>query len=176
MVQFLIKRLIGLVFVVIGVTFITVIMGYIAPNDPVTQLLGQHYTHAAYVQLKHVYGLDLPWYQQYYNFLTGLFRLDFGHSYQYQSRTVWDILRDGVPVSLELGLWALFLQLLIGIPLGILSALKANTWIDTTNMTIMLIIYALPPFILAVFAQILIVWIDQKTGSNWPVSSWGNPW
>ena len=109
MVQFLIKRFIGLVFVVIGVTFITFIMGYIAPNDPVTQLLGQHYTHATYVQLKHVYGLDLPWYQQYYNFLTGLFRLDFGHSYQYQSRTVWDILKDGVPVSLELGLWALFL-------------------------------------------------------------------
>ena len=54
MVQFLIKRLIGLVFVVIGVTFITFIMGYIAPNDPVTQLLGQHYTHAMYVQLKHV--------------------------------------------------------------------------------------------------------------------------
>jgi ABC-type dipeptide/oligopeptide/nickel transport system permease component len=176
MVQFLIKRLIGLVFVVIGVTFITFIMGYIAPNDPVTQLLGQHYTQASYVQLKHAYGLDLPWYQQYYNFLTGLFRLDFGHSFQYKSRTVWDILRDGVPVSLELGLWALFLQLLIGIPLGILSALKANTWIDTTNQFFMLFLYAIPVFVIAVVVQLIFVQLDLNGVLHWPVSGWGNPW
>ena len=176
MIQFLIKRLIGLVFVVIGVTFITFIMGYIAPNDPVTQLLGQHYTHAAYVQLKHAYGLDLPWYQQYYKFLTGLFRLDFGHSFQYQSRTVWDILKDGVPVSLELGLWALFLQLLIGIPLGILSALKANTWIDTTNQFFMLFLYAIPVFVIAVVVQLIFVQLDLNGVLHWPVSGWGNPW
>jgi ABC-type dipeptide/oligopeptide/nickel transport system permease component len=176
MIQFLIKRLIGLVFVVIGVTFITFIMGYIAPNDPITQLLGQHYTQAAYLQLKHAYGLDLPWYQQYYNFLTGLFRLDFGHSFQYQSRTVWDILKDGVPVSLELGLWALFLQLLIGIPLGILSALKANTWIDTTNQFFMLLLYAVPVFVIAVVVQLIFVQLDLNGVVHWPVSGWGNPW
>src|SRR6266700_279142 len=176
MVQFLIKRLLGLVFVIIGVTFITFIMGYIAPNDPVTQLLGQHYTHAAYVQLKHVYGLDLPWYQQYYDFLTGLFRLDFGLSFQYQSRTVWDILKDGVPISLELGLWALLLQLLVGIPLGILSALKANTWIDTTNQFFMLLLYAVPVFVIAVVVQLVVVQLDLKGVGHWPVSGWGHPW
>src|SRR5256886_5876838 len=176
MIQFLIKRLIGLVFVIIGVTFITFIMGYIAPNDPITQLLGQHYTQAAYLQLKHAYGLDLPWYTQYYNFLTGLFRLDFGHSFQYQSRTVWDILKDGVPISLELGLWALLLQLVIGIPLGILSALKANTWIDTTNQFFMLLLYAVPVFVIAVVVQLVVVQLDLKGVGHWPVSGWGNPW
>ena len=99
MVQFLIKRFIGLIFVVFGVTFITFIMGYIAPGDPITQLLGQHYTHDAYLSLKHAYGLDLPWYQQYFNFITGMLHLDFGRSFEYKDRAVWDILKEGVPAS-----------------------------------------------------------------------------
>src|SRR5947209_20114707 len=126
MIQFLIKRLICLVFVVIGVTFITFIMGYFAPEDPITQLLGQHYTRAAYLALKHAYHLDLPWYQQYFNFLTGLFRLDFGYSFQYKSRLVWDILKDGVQIMLELGFWGLALQLLIGLPLRTCCAVTSN--------------------------------------------------
>ncbi len=176
MVQFLIKRFIGLIFVVIGVTFITFIMGYFAPGDPVRGMLGVHYTQTAYVQLKHAYGLDLPWYKQYLNYLKNLFTFNFGLSFEYKNRQVWDILKDGVPVSLELGLWALFLQVVVGVPLGILSALKANTWIDTTNMTIMLTLYAIPSFVLAVFVQVFIVWIDKSTGANWPVANWGNPW
>jgi ABC-type dipeptide/oligopeptide/nickel transport system permease component len=135
-----------------------------------------HYTQTAYDQLKHAYGLDLPWYQQYLNYLKNLFTFNFGLSFEYKNRQVWDILKEGVPVSLELGLWALFLQVVVGVPLGILSALKANTWIDTTNMTIMLTLYAIPSFVLAVFVQVFIVWIDKNTGANWPVANWGNPW
>lgn len=176
MIQFLAKRLIGLVFVIMGVTFITFIMGYFAPGDPIIQLLGQHFSQAQYVQLKHAYGLDLPWYQQYYNFLKHLVQFDFGYSYQYKSRAVWDILKDGVPISAELGLWALFIQVLVGVPLGIFSALKANSWLDTTNMGAMLAIYAVPVFVLGVLVQVVIVWLDQHIGLGWPAANWGNPW
>lgn len=176
MLQFFLKRFIGLVFVIIGVTFITFIMGYFGPNDPIIGLLGQHFSRTEYLQLKHAYGLDLPWYQQYYNYLAHLVQFQFGLSYQYKDRDVWDILKDGVPVSLELGLWALLLQLLVGVPLGILSALRANTWIDTTNMGIMLALYALPVFVLGVLIQVLIVYLDQHAGLQWPASNWGNPW
>ncbi|HLG77856.1 MAG TPA: ABC transporter permease [Ktedonobacteraceae bacterium] len=176
MVQFLVKRFIGLLFVVVGVTFITFIMGYFAPGDPVLLMLGQHYNQAAYVALKHVYGLDLPWYQQYWNYLKNLFTFNFGLSYEYKDRAVSAILASGVPISLELGSWALLLTLIVGLPLGILSALKANTWVDTTNMTVMLILFAVPTFVLAVFVQVFIVWIDQSTGASWPVSNWGTPW
>jgi ABC-type dipeptide/oligopeptide/nickel transport system permease component len=176
MVQFLIKRFIGLIFVVFGVTFITFIMGYIAPGDPITQLLGQHYTHDAYLSLKHAYGLDLPWYQQYFNFITGMLHLDFGRSFEYKDRAVWDILKDGVPISTELGIWALALQVIIGVPLGIISALKANTWIDTTNMVILLTVYAIPVFVLGTLVQVIIVQLDLNTGIGWPVANWGVPW
>ncbi|HYX50446.1 MAG TPA: ABC transporter permease, partial [Ktedonobacteraceae bacterium] len=83
---------------------------------------------------------------------------------------------QGVPISAELGFWALVLSLLIGIPVGIISALKANTWVDTTNMAIVLVMYALPVFVFAVFFQVIIVLIDTHTGAQWPVANWGNPW
>jgi ABC-type dipeptide/oligopeptide/nickel transport system permease component len=160
MVQFLVKRLIGLFFVIIAVTFITFIMGYFAPGDPIRVMLGQHPDPLEYIRLKHAYGLDLPWYQQYLNFLKNLATFNFGYSYEFKSRSVWDILKEGVPISVELGFWALTIQLLVGVPLGILSALRANV----------------PVFVLAVLAQVIIVSIDKNTGASWPVSGWGNPW
>src|SRR3984893_15775580 len=173
MVQFLVKRFIGLIFVIIGVTFITFILGYFAPGDPIRELLGNHITPEVYKNLKEAYGLDLPWYTQYWNFLTHLFRLDFGFSFHQQNYPVWNILRLGVPVSTELAMWALLLELLVGIPIGIISALKANTWIDTVNMGVMLILFALPSFVLAIFAQLIIVWLDPSTGGTWPVAGRG---
>jgi ABC-type dipeptide/oligopeptide/nickel transport system permease component len=176
MVQFLIKRFIGLLFVVLAVTFITFILGYFAPGDPIRDLLGNHYSASLYASLRHSYGLDQPWYQQYFNFITHMFRLDFGNSFHYEERSVISILAQGVPVSAELAFWALALQLIVGIPLGVFSALKANTWIDTVNMGAMLTVYAMPTFVAAVFFQVIVVWIDQHTGATWPVSNWGIPW
>ncbi|MBA2396836.1 MAG: ABC transporter permease [Ktedonobacteraceae bacterium] len=176
MLKFLLKRLIGLVFIILGVTFITFILGYIVPEDPIREQMGQHFNYQIWMQLRHIYGLDLPWYQQYARFLGHLLQFNLGLSFQFQNRLVWNILKDGVPVSVELAFWGLIIQLVVGIPLGILSALRANTWVDTTNMTTMLVIYALPPFVLAVFAQLLIGWLNTITGGSWPVSQWGNPW
>ncbi len=176
MLKFLLKRLIGLIFVIIGVTFITFILGFIVPEDPIRQQMGQHFNYPLWVQLRHIYGLDLPWYAQYANFLKHLAQFNLGLSFEYQNRPVWDILKDGVPVSLELACWGLLLQLAVGIPLGILSALKANSWIDTTSMGTMLVVYALPPFVLAVFAQLFIGWLNTLTGGSWPVSQWGIAW
>src|SRR5579862_249447 len=126
MAQFLIKRFIGLLFVIVGVTFITFILGYWAPGDTIRNLLGNHFEPALYAQLKHSHGLDLPWYQQYWNYLVHLLHFDFGQSFRYPNRPVWDILKDGVPISVELGTLVLTVELVIGVPLGIVSALRAN--------------------------------------------------
>jgi ABC-type dipeptide/oligopeptide/nickel transport system permease component len=134
MLQFLLKRLIGFFFVLLGVSLITFIIGYFTPIDPIRQLMGQHYTYQGWLQLRHVYGLDLPWYQQYYNFLLRFMHFDLGRSIHYQNRSVSDILKEGVPISAELSSWGLLLTLFLGIPAGILSAVKANTWIDGMTM------------------------------------------
>lgn len=176
MLQFFIKRLVGLIFVVFGVTLITFIMGYFAPGDPILSLMGDKYNEAIYLRLRHDYGLDLPFYEQYFRFLTNMLQFNFGLSYFYKGRQVWDILKEGVPISMELVLWGFLLQLVLGIPLGILSALKAGTWVDTTNMAIMLIVFALPNFVLAVLVQVIILKINQMTEGQWPVTQWGDPW
>jgi ABC-type dipeptide/oligopeptide/nickel transport system permease component len=123
-----------------------------------------------------LYGLDLPWWQQYLNYLHNLFTFNFGLSFQIKNRPVSAILATGIPISLELGLWALLLQLVVGVPLGVVSALRANTWIDTANMGIMLVLYAIPVFVIAVFTQVIIIWLDQNVGLAWPVAQWGTPW
>lgn len=175
MAQFLVKRFIGLVFVVVGVTFITFVLGYFAPGDPIKEAMGNHFNLQTWQQLRHIYGFDLPWYQQYFNFLIRLAHFDLGTSFHPQQRAVWDILKDGVPVSVELALWGTIVTLCLGIPVGIWSALKANTWFDTLNMGVALVLYALPVFIIAVFVQIVILWINQA-GISWPVTGWGTPW
>ncbi len=176
MLQFLIKRFIGLIFVIIGVTFITFIMGYFAPGDPIRGLLGTHFNLQLYNELRHAYGLDVPWYQQYWNFLVNLAHFQFGYSFHNQGEPVWNILKEGVPVSAELGFWALTLTVVVGVPLGIYSALKANTWVDTTTMGSMLILFSIPSFIFAVYFQVIVVWLDQNAGLGWPVAGWGNNW
>lgn len=173
MVQFLVKRVIGLLFVILCVTFITFIIGFNAPGNPIQVLMGEHPNKALELRLLHAYGLDLPWYTQYYNFLVRLLHFDLGTSFTTLNRPVWDIIKDGVPISAELGFWALIIQVGVGVPIGIISALKANSWIDTFSMGAALIIYALPIFVLGILLQLLIIWIDKTAGVSWPNSQWG---
>src|SRR5438477_12568988 len=127
MCQFLLKRLVGLIFVIFGASFLTFIMGYFAPGDPITAKTGNKFGLTIQLQLKHRYGLDLPWWQQYYHFLTNIVRGSFGPSFHYPNSTAWEVLQRGLPTSIELGLEVLVVSLIVGIPLGILSALRANT-------------------------------------------------
>lgn len=176
MLKFLVKRFIGLLFVILCVTFLTFIIGYFAPGNPIQVLLGDHPDHVLEAQLLHAYGLDLPWWQQYFNFVVRLLHFDLGTSFATINRPVADIIGDGLPITLELGFWALLIQIGIGVPVGIISAVRANTWTDTISMGMALVIYALPSFILSILAQFLIIWLDNTFGWSWPNTQWGNPW
>jgi ABC-type dipeptide/oligopeptide/nickel transport system permease component len=151
-------------------------MGYFSPIDPIRVMLGPHFNINTYNSIRHQYGMDLPWYQQYFDFLVRLLHFDLGVSFQYRGLAIWELIKDKVPVSIELGLWALILQMVIGIPLGMLSAIKANTWIDTVNMGILLLLYSIPIFVLAVFARMIVVYLNLNLYIAWPPTGWGNPW
>lgn len=172
--RFLIRRLTGLVFVLFGVTFITFILGYLSPGDPLRIQCGDKCTTEILQRLDHLYGLDLPWYQQYWNFLTNLLHFNLGRSYATQGQLVWDILRDRVPVSLQLSLSALVLQLLIGIPIGIFAAVRAGSRMDTTTMSTALIFYALPTFVTIPFFRLAMVWLSLHNLPYLPVYGWGD--
>ncbi|HEX6797893.1 MAG TPA: ABC transporter permease [Ktedonobacterales bacterium] len=173
--RFLLKRLAGLVFVMFGVTFITFILGYVSPGSPVNNLCGSKCTAKSLQQLYHLYGLDLPWYQQYARFLNNLLHLDLGLSFTQRGRTVWSILGTGVPISMEIGLLALTLAVLIGVPIGISAAARAGTKYDTISMTSALILFSIPTYVTIPIYQIAMVQLAAHNLPHLPTAGWGDP-
>lgn len=145
--RFVVRRLAGLVFVILALTFVTFIMGSFAPGDAVIDQLGNHATQASLARLRHFYGLDLPWYQQYGNFLSRLVHLDLGYSYSNDSQTVWSTIQLYLPASITLGVSGTLASLVLGVPLGLLAAVRANTRMDTAVQGVALVLYALPAFV-----------------------------
>lgn len=170
--RFLIRRLAGLIFVLLGVTFITFILGYVSPGSPVELLCTSKCTAPLIAQLNHLYKLDLPWYEQYANFLNNLLHLDLGLSFSARGRKVWDVLGSGVPISAQIGLSALFFQLLIGVPIGIIAAVRAGSKLDTASMSFALMLYAIPTFISIPFYQLIMVQLSLHNLPFLPVSGW----
>ena len=170
--RFVIRRLAGLIFVMLGVSFITFILGYITPGSAV-DLLCSKCTAAKYAALHHFYGLDLPWYQQYWNFLTNLLHFNLGLSFQIRGLKVVDILSSGIPISAQIGLLAVILQVVIGVPIGIYAAVRAGKVSDTVLMTLALMVFALPTFVIIPFYQLLMVALAQHNLPFLPVSGWG---
>ena len=94
------------------------------------------------------YGMDKPIHEQYIQFILNRMQGDFGPSYKYAGWDVDEIIAQAFPVSLELGLYALMIALIIGIPLGILTALYHKKWIEIPLMSLALIGICLPTFVL----------------------------
>lgn len=173
MLPYLIRRLLSLLFVLFSITFLTFIVGYLAPGDPVQAMLGQKRDPKLYEQLRHQYGLDRPWPEQYLNYVGGVLQGDLGKSYRYAGRPVWEMIRQGVPVSATLGLVALGLSVLIGVPLGVFAAVRANGVFDQLSMVTMLLIFSVPSFVIAGGLQILQVFLFQNHLPSLPTSGWG---
>ncbi len=103
--------------------------------------------------IKAKYGLDLPLSQQYFKMLGNVVRLDFGMSMQSEGRKVNDIIAEQFPNSAKLGLFSIFLCLIIGIPLGIISALKNGKWQDNGAMILATLGVTIPSFVVATLGQ-----------------------
>ena len=95
------------------------------------------------------YNLDQPLYQQYLKYMLGLFQGDLGQSYKYIDRNILDILKDSLPISMQLGLYALILAFLLGVPLGVFAAQRPNTLSDRTAMVLSISGVSLPTFVIA---------------------------
>ncbi len=169
------RRALSLIFVLFSVTFLTFVVSYNAPGDPILNMMGGRQDPTRYAFLKILYGFDRPWYVQYLSFLGKLLHGDLGYSFKYPERPVWDLIAAGVPVSVELGLLALLLSVVVGVTVGVLSALWQKTWRDTGLSVLMLALYSIPSFVL-----IPVVWVADlalyRAGlPSLPVAGWGTP-
>ncbi|MGH7343643.1 MAG: ABC transporter permease, partial [Candidatus Rokuibacteriota bacterium] len=114
-------------------------------GDPVA-MKGEVGADAAYLdQLRKSWGLDRPFYHQYASFIGNLLRGDFGHSFE-KSLPVRDIYFERLPNSLKLGFAAFVISIVVGVPLGMLSALRVNSWWDNAGKMVALLGLSMPGF------------------------------
>lgn len=111
----------------------------------------------ALANLERQYGLDKPLYQQYVLFVWRAVQFDFGTSYIYQTRTVMDILKQTFPVSLHLGIMAMAFAGFVGVPLGVMAAVKRNGVIDYIASFVAVLGVSFPNFVIGIFLIVTIV-------------------
>jgi oligopeptide transport system permease protein len=123
---------------------------------------------AVQANLERKFRLDKPWYVQYANYVKGVATFDFGPSLVLRDRTVNDIVKEQFPRSIELGLYAFGWAVLLGVPAGVLAALRPNSRFDYGTMLVSNIGFALPNFLVA---TLLIYFVSLELGVL-PTSGW----
>jgi oligopeptide transport system permease protein len=165
-VGFVIRRILWLIPVLFVVSLITFTLMHAVPGGPWDR--EKALNAGTVLRLNQIYGLDKPIWQQYLAWIGGMLQLDFGPSYQYRNRGVNDILSDGWPATVQLGLMTFIVAVGIGIPLGIFAALGHNRWPDYVATTVSMLGIATPSFVLAILLIVVF-----SVGLNWfPSRGW----
>jgi peptide/nickel transport system permease protein len=158
MLRFIVRRTLWTIPVLVAGS-ISMFVGLRMTTDPVAAARRNNVPPEALINYKHDLGLDRPWIAQYWTFLSNFFRGDFGRSFSTQG-PVWPPLRTALVNTLVLGLVAGAVYITVGVAIGIISAVKQNSWFDHTSTGLSFLGLSLPPF---VFGLIVIVFV----GSFW---------
>lgn len=166
----MVSRLLQAVPTLLLISFLTFIMGFLAPGDPIRMILGERSDPQAVAQVRRELGLDQPWYVQYGRFVWNAVRGDFGISL-YNRRPVGDIIRESFPATAILAVLAILLATTVGIPTGVVAAVWHNRLPDRLSMVGVVLGISVPNFVLA---TMLILLVSVRLG--WlPVAGWGAP-
>lgn len=168
MTRYIIKKILILLLSLFLVASLTFLLLKVIPGDPFAQ--EQAVPEEILKSMRKHYGLEDPWYVQYYKYIKGLATWDLGPSFKYEGRTVNEIIREGFPVSCILGLEALVIAIIGGVFLGSIAAIKRGRYEDHLAMVLAVIGISVPNFILATFLQYLFA---MKLGLL-PVARWGS--
>jgi len=133
MTQYVIRRVLAAIPVIFGILVVTFVLARMIPGDPCKAMLGEKASAEVCARFAEAYGLNKPIYVQFGIYLNNLLHGDFGESIRF-SRPVTIILVERLPLTLELGMTALLIAVAVGIPAGILSAVRRNSAIDVVTM------------------------------------------
>ena len=154
MLKYIIRRIIAMIPVVIGITFLVFMIMQLAPGDPVQMILGDNASPEAVEAMRDEMGLNDNVLVQYGRYLVNLVQGDMGTSYV-NKRPVADEVFSRVPATFKLAAVAAVVSIVIAIPLGILAAIKQNTLFDHSSMVVSLIGISMPAFWLALMLMLL---------------------
>ena len=133
MATYLLRRIILSIPVLFGILFATFALGRLIPGDPCRAILGEKATDVICNEFIHRHGLDRPILVQFGYYADEVAHGDFGQSFRF-SKPVKDLLIERLPITIELSLAALLVSLLVGVPLGVISAVRHNSWADVLTM------------------------------------------
>ena len=137
------------------VTTIVFLLLRATPGDPADAILGNRATESAKEELRKQLGLDLPLWLQYFNYLGQLLRLDLGTSLTSQGQSVWDIIAQHFPATVELAIFGMAVALIVGIGVGTMAASRPGTVFDLGGRLFGIITYSLPMFWVGMVLQLI---------------------
>ena len=170
MAKYIAKRLICMIPVILGVTLLVFFIMNLAPGDPAQIILGEQATPEQIAELRTQMGLDKPLIVQYINYILKLLHGDFGTSYS-SGKSVTNEIFACFPYTVKLTLVAAVVSILLALPLGILAAIKQNSWVDNLSMIISLIGVSMPIFWLALMLILVFAlklgWFPVYGAESW---------
>lgn len=153
MLAYIIRRIVGLGVVLVGICLLTFVLTHVLPADPARAAIGKAGAEH-YAAMRERMGLDLPLYEQFWRYASGLARGDLGYSYS-SRRPVAEDIAAYFPATLELSVAALGLAIVVGLPLGILAAARSGRLFDRAAGWLALASVAMPLFIAGLVLQVL---------------------
>ncbi|MEV0947372.1 ABC transporter permease [Rhodococcus sp. NPDC049939] len=149
------RRLLQMIPVFIGATFLIYAMVFLLPGDPIAALAGDRaLSPGVAAELRARYNLDQPFLMQYLLYLKGIFTLDFGMSFS--GRPVSEVLAQAFPITIKLSLMALAIEGIFGIGFGLIAGLRKGGIFDSSVLVVSLVIIAIPIFVIGFLAQFFI--------------------
>jgi peptide/nickel transport system permease protein len=177
MLTLILRRLLLFIPMWVGVSILSFVIVHATPGDPAAAFVGQDAGTAALDTTRQRLGLDLPYLQQLYNWVTGTLVGDLGQSF-FLGRSVADAIIERLPVTLSLGILSLLVAMTVGIPLGTAAALSPNSWKDASSIGVSLTFLSVPEFVVGML-MIYILGVELRwfpIGRYAPLSEGLLPW
>jgi len=171
MAVYIAQRLFQTILILIGISFVTFVLLYLIPADPARQIAGRSATAQTVENIREQLGLNLPFYEQYWRYLTNLIHGDLGRSYL-QKTEVSTLVWSRLPASGLLMAAAIFCELVIGLTMGAIAALKRGSHVDNALMIFSFIGVSAPQFVIA----ILMLYIFAVQFGWFPIGGYGTFW
>ena len=172
MFNFVLKRLAIAVPTILILIVLSFMLMFAAPGGPFNS--ERPLPPQVLANLEARYGLDQPYWKQMYDYVVNVVtRFDFGPSFQYRDRTVTDVIMQGFPVTLTYGFWSFVVAVIVGVSLGVVAAIKHNTWLDYLAVGISVGAQVLPNFVMApILVLVFTLWLGWLPGGGWQGGQW----
>ncbi|HET9017528.1 MAG TPA: ABC transporter permease, partial [Thermomicrobiaceae bacterium] len=172
MIGFIIRRVLAAIPVLWIVTTVTFVLMHAAPGGPWDALNSRKLLDPALAAaFNHQYGLDKPLYVQYVNYLGNVIHFNFGTSFEQQGTGAGALIMQGFPYSAAIGVCGFIFAVVVGVPLGILAAVKQNSWIDHSSLFGATVGYAIPSFVIGIFLLVIfgvdLGWVSILWTGSW---------